>query len=79
VIMSRVCDITGKGSMGGHKVSHSQVKTKRKFKLNLQKKNLINPANGEKMTMRVSNAALRTLKKWQREGKKYDLRKLIQK
>ncbi|PID51968.1 MAG: 50S ribosomal protein L28 [Candidatus Moraniibacteriota bacterium] len=77
--MSRICEITGKGSMTGHKVSHSQVKTKRKFKINLQKKNLINPATGEKMSVRLSNSALRTLKKWQREGKKYDLRQLIQK
>ncbi len=77
--MSRICEITGKGSMTGHKVSHSQVKTKRKFKLNLQKKNLINPATGEKMSVRLSSAALRTLKKWQREGKKYDLRQLVQK
>ncbi len=77
--MSRICEITGKGSMTGHKVSHSQVKTKRKFKLNLQKKNLINPVTGKKMSVRLSNAALRTLKKWQREGKKYDLRQLVQK
>lgn len=77
--MSRTCEITGKGSMVGHKVSHSQVKTKRTFKMNLQKKNLINPATGTKMTVRLSNAALRTLKKWQKEGKKYDLRQLVQK
>lgn len=77
--MSRTCEITGKGTAVGHKVSHSQVKTKRTFKINLQKRKLINPATGEKMSVRLSNAALRTLKKWQREGKKYDLRKLVQK
>jgi len=77
--MSRTCEITGKNSASGHKVSHSQVKTKRKFRVNLQKKNLINPATGLKMTLRISTSALRTLKKWQREGKKYDLRELIQK
>jgi ribosomal protein L28 len=54
------------------------VKTKKKFRVNLQKKNLINPANGQKMTVRLSVSALRTLKKWQKEGKKYDLEKLIQ-
>jgi len=47
--MSRTCEITGKNSASGHKVSHSQVKTKRKFMINLQKKNLINPATGQKM------------------------------
>jgi len=77
--MSRTCEITGKSSASGHKVSHSQVKTKRKFKVNLQKKNLINPATGEKMSVRLSTSAIRTLKKWQREGKRYDLRELIQK
>ena len=76
--MSRTCQITGKNSASGHKVSHSQVKTKRKFKVNLQKKNLINPATGQKMTVRLSASAIRTLNKWQREGKVYDLRKLIQ-
>ncbi|XLQ19952.1 MAG: 50S ribosomal protein L28 [Candidatus Moraniibacteriota bacterium] len=77
--MSRTCQITGKSSISGHKVSHSQVKTKRKFKVNLQKKNLINPATGLKMTVRLSTSAIRTLNKWQREGKKYDLRDLVQK
>ena len=75
--MSRKCEITGKSSATGHKVSHSQVKTKRKFRVNLQKKNLINPATGEKMSVRLSTSALRTLKKWQKEGKKYDLRELV--
>ncbi len=77
--MSRKCEITGKNSASGHNVSHSQVKTKRKFGVNLQKKNLINPATGLKMTLRISTSALRTLKKWQKEGKKYDLRELVQK
>ncbi len=77
--MSRTCQITGKNSASGHKVSHSQMKTKRKFKVNLQKKNLINPATGLKMTVRLSTSAIRTLNKWQREGKQYDLRELVQK
>jgi len=77
--MSRTCQITGKNSASGYKVSHSQVKTKRKFKVNLQKKNLINPATGQKMTLRLSTSALRTLKKWQKEGKQYDLREIVQK
>ena len=76
--MSRTCDITGKGTTTGHNVSHSQRKTKRTFKINLQKRNLINPVNGEKMSVRLSASVLRTLKKWQREGKQYDLRELVQ-
>ncbi len=77
--MSRTCEVTGKKSLSGHNVSHSQVKTKRKFKVNLQKRNLINPATGKKMTVRLSVGALRTLKKWQQEGRQYDLRELVQK
>jgi len=36
--MARVCDICGRGSQVGHKVSHSQVKTLRKYQINLQTK-----------------------------------------
>jgi len=36
--MSRVCDICGRGSQSGNKVSHSNVKTLRKYQINLQKK-----------------------------------------
>jgi large subunit ribosomal protein L28 len=38
--MSRVCDICGRGSQSGHKVSHSNVKTLRKFAINLQTKKI---------------------------------------
>lgn len=76
--MSRTCEITGKGTTTGNNVSHSQRKTRRTFKINLQKRSLINPATGEKMSVRLSTSALRTLKKWQSEGKQYDLRALIQ-
>lgn len=75
--MSRTCEISGKKTVSGHKVSHSQHKTKRTFKANLQSKNLINPATGMKMRVKLSTHALRTLRKWQSVGKKYDLRELI--
>lgn len=74
--MARVCSITGKKTVSGHKVSHSQAKSKRTFKANLQKKRLMNPATGQTMTVRISTSAHRTLKKWQAAGKHYDLRKL---
>ncbi len=75
--MARVCNITGKKTVSGNKVSHSQAKSKRTFKANLQKKRLMNPATGQTMTVRISTSAHRTLKKWQAAGKMYDLRKLI--
>jgi len=38
--MSRVCDICGRGSKTGNKVSHSNIKTLRKFRINLQVKKI---------------------------------------
>jgi large subunit ribosomal protein L28 len=35
--MSKVCDICGKGPQSGNNVSHSHIKTKRRFMPNLQK------------------------------------------
>ena len=35
--MARVCDICGKGPATGHNVSHSNIKTKRRFSPNLQR------------------------------------------
>ncbi len=75
--MARRCALTGKGTTVGNNVSHSQRKTKRTFCVNLQKRTLINPATGDKMTIHLSTSALRTLKKWQREGAAYDLRELV--
>lgn len=38
--MSRVCDVCGRGSQVGNKVSHSNIKTLRKYKINLQTKKI---------------------------------------
>jgi large subunit ribosomal protein L28 len=72
--MSRICKVTGKTPLTGNNVSHSKVKTKRRQKPNLQKKNLMNPATGKLMSILVSTRGLRTLAKWRKEGKTYDLR-----
>lgn len=40
MFMSRVCEICGRGSGTGHAVSHSNVKTLRRFKVNLQSKKI---------------------------------------
>lgn len=74
--MPKSCAVTGKTALTGNKVSHSQVKTKRRQKPNLQKKRLLNPATGRMETITVSANGLRTLAKWQKEGKTYDLTKL---
>ncbi len=35
--MSRVCDVCGKGRQIGHKISHSNIKTKTEWMVNVQK------------------------------------------
>ena len=39
--MSWRCDLTGKRPLVGHKVSHSNIKTKRRFLPNLQTKRVV--------------------------------------
>jgi large subunit ribosomal protein L28 len=59
--MSWRCDLTGKGPLVGHKVSHSNIKTKRRFLPNLQNVTLISEALGRKFRVRVSTNALKTV------------------
>ncbi|MEO5905719.1 MAG: 50S ribosomal protein L28 [Saprospiraceae bacterium] len=61
--MSRQCQLTGKKPMVGNKVSHSNMKTKRRFLPNLQKKNFFIPETGEWVKLNVSTAAIRTIDK----------------
>ncbi len=68
------CKVTGKTSLTGNNVSHSQVKTKRRQHPNLQKKRMLNPATGKMETITISTRGLRTIQKWIAEGKKVDLR-----
>lgn len=75
--MSRKCEISGKKPTTGNNISHSKRATRRRFNPNLQDKRLLNPATGKIITVRLSASALKTLNKWQAEGKKYDLRKLM--
>ena len=59
--MSRRCELTGVGPMFGHNVSHSNIKTKRRFLPALRAHKLQSEALGQNFTLKVSNAALRTL------------------
>ena len=59
--MSRRCDLTGKGPLTGHKVSHSNIKTKRRFLPNLRSVTLISDTLGRSVRVRVSAIALRTV------------------
>jgi large subunit ribosomal protein L28 len=61
--MARVCQVTGKVPMGGNKVSHSNIKTKRRFLPNLQKKRLYLAEEDKWITLKLSTTALRTINK----------------
>jgi len=54
--MSRICQITGKKVITGNNVSHSHIKTKRKFHPNLQTKRFYVPETGKWVTLMVSAA-----------------------
>jgi len=61
--MSKVCDLTGKKALKGNRVSHSNVKTKRRFYPNLHVKRFYIPEEDRWITLKVSSAALRTINK----------------
>lgn len=61
--MARVCDLTGKKPVSGHSVSHSNMKTKRKFNPNLKKKRFFVPELDKWITLKVSTKALRSINK----------------
>jgi large subunit ribosomal protein L28 len=61
--MSKVCQITGKRPRVGNNVSHSNIKTKRRFYPNLQKKKFYIPEEDRWVTMKVSASVLRTINK----------------
>lgn len=61
--MSKVCQVTGKRPVSGYRVSHSNVKTKRRFLPNLQKKRFFYTEEGRWITLRLSAAACRSINK----------------
>jgi large subunit ribosomal protein L28 len=59
--MSRRCELTGKSALTGHKVSHSNIKTKRRFLPNLLNVTLISDALGRSVRLRISANALKSV------------------
>ena len=55
------CELTGKNCQIGHKVSHSNRKTKRQFKPNLLNVTLLSDALGRSIRVRISANALKTV------------------
>ena len=62
-VMARVCQVTGKKPIVGNSVSHSNIKTKRRFLPNLQKKRFFFAEEDRWVYLKVSTDALRTINK----------------
>ncbi len=60
--MSR-CELTGKGTMSGNNVSHSERKTRRKFKVNIQNKTFLSEALEINVSFKVCAKAIKTVDK----------------
>jgi large subunit ribosomal protein L28 len=73
--MSRVCQVTGKKPMVGHNVSHANNKTKRRFLPNLHQRRFWVEGENRWVSLRVSQAGLRTIDKRGIEAVLADLRK----
>lgn len=61
--MARVCQLTGKRPISGNSVSHSNIKTKRRFLPNLQKKRYFLAEEDKWITLKLSSEAIRTINK----------------
>ena len=61
--MARVCQVTGKRPITGNKVSHSNIKTKRRFLPNLQTKKFFLAEEDKWITLKLSSDAIRTINK----------------
>ncbi len=61
--MARKCQVTGKGPMVGYTVSHANNKTKRRFLPNLQRRRIWVESENRYVSLRLTNAALRTIDK----------------
>ena len=61
--MARVCQVTGKVPVGGNKVSHSNIKTKRRFLPNLQKKRFYLAEEDKWISLKLTADAMRLINK----------------
>lgn len=59
--MARRCELTGKGVQSGNNVSHSNIKSRRRFLPNMQRASLMSEVLGRSVRLRVTAAALRSV------------------
>ena len=62
--MAKRCELTGKAPQSGHNVSHSNVKTNRRFNPNLQNVTLYSDALRRKVRLKVCTRALRSVQRY---------------
>jgi large subunit ribosomal protein L28 len=61
--MARVCQVTGKVPVSGNYVSHSNIKTKRRFLPNLKTKRFFLAEEDKWITLKLSAEGIRTINK----------------
>jgi large subunit ribosomal protein L28 len=61
--MARVCQVTGKAPVVGNNVSHANNRTRRRFLPNLQQRRFWVESENRWISLRLTNAALRTIDK----------------
>lgn len=59
--MARRCAVTGKGVLTGNNVSHSNIKSRRRFLPNLQVASLMSDSLNQTVRVRLSTHGLRTV------------------
>lgn len=59
--MSRRCELTGKGVLTGNNVSHSNIKSRRRFLPNLNNVTLMSETLGQSFKFKIAASALRTV------------------
>ena len=63
IVMSRVCQVTGKKPMSGNNVSHANNKSKRRFLPNLHERRFWVESENRWVKLRVSSKGLRIIDK----------------
>ena len=59
--MARRCALTGKGVLTGNNVSHSNIKSRRRYLPNIQVATLLSETLGEAVRLKLAVSAIRTV------------------
>jgi len=62
--MARVCELSGKTVQTGMHVSHSHIRTKRRYLPNLQKTHMLSDTLGQRFAFRVATSTLRDVERF---------------